>query len=162
MIPVDVFDRVYMNIPRLSDLCVKSLVTHTWSFSILNNNSLLPSDIHNDLVYGWSWKWLLLCHAFFKRLEKSTVRYKKAKWYHSHRLLTSRYLTAKVKYVRRRIEQLNSRSYPYTDRQGDTHRRLTPLELEAIVPTPSEALLARVANYNVAEGWFPPIPFNDA
>ena len=58
----------------LQELCKKTLITQTWTFTILAD-WLLSSDLHNDLVYGWSWRWLMLCYRFFKRLERSTLEY---------------------------------------------------------------------------------------
>ena len=93
---------VSLNTPRLYALCVKYFVTRTWSFSILSEY-LLPPNIHNDLVYGWSWRWLMICHAFFNRLEKSTDRYEDGK-------ILSRVLRQRRKKIRPPLY-----AYPWVD-----------------------------------------------
>jgi len=50
------------SIPRLVDLCVNVTVKKTREFTILT--LLMPCDVHNNLMFGWCWKWLMLNHRF--------------------------------------------------------------------------------------------------
>ncbi len=52
----------YKMTPRLVDLCVDVIVEKTWEFTILTLS--LPRDLHNNLIFGWSWRWLMLNHDF--------------------------------------------------------------------------------------------------
>ncbi len=47
--------------------CSEFIARNTWDFKILEIP--LPSDIIQTLIYGWSWRWLMINHDFMCRLE---------------------------------------------------------------------------------------------